>query len=153
MNAYSTLRKLFGKGRKSKQHPFVQQGTEYWDSMYEEGKYERLRHTDQVARYSVIVGYIQFFKDNCKILDIGCGEGLLKTRLYNSLYSRYLGVDVSPVAIRMASQHEDNKSEFRIGAMENVNIDEQFDIIVFNDSLYCVNSQSVSCTAMKKISN
>ncbi|MGA2936345.1 MAG: methyltransferase domain-containing protein [Syntrophobacteraceae bacterium] len=120
-----------------------------WDSKYEHGNWTRIAEIDELAHYSVIGGYIIFLKTDCKILDLACGEGLLKTRLCNS-YSRYIGIDTSPAAIRIAKQHEDNKSEFMIGAMETFSIDERFHIIVFNECLYYLNKPIKVINAYKK---
>jgi len=120
-----------------------------WDSMYEDGSWDRIAQIDELARYCIIGGYIIFQQQDCKILDLACGEGLLKTRLCNS-YSRYIGIDASPAAIRMAKQHEDSKSEFMIGAMGTFSIDERFHIIVFNECLYYLNKPIKIINAYEK---
>jgi 2-polyprenyl-3-methyl-5-hydroxy-6-metoxy-1,4-benzoquinol methylase len=70
-----------------------------WDSMYEQGEWDYLTKIDELGHYSLLVGYCQYLNPKGKILDIGCGEGLLQQQLRYLPYQSYLGVDVSNVAI------------------------------------------------------
>jgi SAM-dependent methyltransferase len=93
-----------------------------------------LSRIDELAHYSVLVGYVQYLKPNGSVLDIGCGEGLLKERL-GSRYSRYVGVDFE-AAITQAAQRADERSVFMVGDMHTVVPDGRFDVIIFNESAY-----------------
>jgi len=153
MDNYTFIRdiskKVINKIKSNYAYVPVQITNSEWDSMYKQGSWDRIAQIDELARYSIIVGYIIFMKEDCKILDLGCGEGLLKSRLCNS-YNRYIGIDVSPAAIRMSKQYEDNKSEFRVGAIETFNSDDRFNIIVFNECLYYLNNPINVINAYKK---
>ncbi|MGO9554392.1 MAG: class I SAM-dependent methyltransferase [Syntrophobacteraceae bacterium] len=109
-----------------------------WESAYGRGCWERIAQLDERGHYSVIVGYVHHLKENAKILDVGCGEGLLKRRLCSAQYAYYLGFDISTNAIAKACTFCDDKSIFKINSIEEFDSSERFDIIIFNESLYYV---------------
>ena len=108
----------------------------FWEQRYTEGKWDRIRAIDELARYSLIVGYTHFLKKAASILDVGCGEGILCERLCKSHYSRYVGIDVSTVAIDRACVNSNEKSKFLVQEIEGFRTDETFDVIIFNECLY-----------------
>ena len=69
-------------------------------------------------------------------MDIGCGEGILCERLSKSYYSRYVGIDVSTVAIDRANVNNSQKTKFLAEKIEDFNTNEKFDVIIFNECLY-----------------
>lgn len=94
------------------------------------------RNLAEIARYSVLAGYCKHLKPGGNVLDLACGEGRLHHALDPACYSRYVGVDMSEAAIRLASAREDDKSSF---VVENLNYyipRERFDVIVFGDGLH-----------------
>jgi trans-aconitate methyltransferase len=106
-------------------------------SRHPERHYRRLAQIDQLARYSLIAGYCDHFQRGGAILDVGCGQGLLADRLGPQRYSRYLGIDSSREAICHASRTRDDRTRF-VQADAAVYVPEgRFDVIVFNESLYC----------------
>jgi 2-polyprenyl-3-methyl-5-hydroxy-6-metoxy-1,4-benzoquinol methylase len=108
---------------------------EVLEAEYTSGMWDYLRELNELARFSVVVGYCHFFKEKGAILEIGCGEGILQERLCPSRYSRYVGVDISTEAISRASHKQGEKTFF---VREDANIyspDEQFDVIIFNECL------------------
>jgi 2-polyprenyl-3-methyl-5-hydroxy-6-metoxy-1,4-benzoquinol methylase len=105
-----------------------------WDSQYGAGHWEGLRRVGEIPRYSVIAGYCRHFKPSGSILDVGCGEGLLQTTLHE--YSRYLGIDLSDEAIRLASKRRDDITLFVQGDATSCHVDGLFDVVVFNECLY-----------------
>lgn len=110
-------------------------GQELLKREYLSGAWDYLRELDELPRFSVVAGYCHHFKEKGKILEIGCGEGILQERLCPSKYSRYAGVDISPEAIRRAAYKQDEKTFF---VCEDANIytpEEPFDAIVFNECL------------------
>jgi 2-polyprenyl-3-methyl-5-hydroxy-6-metoxy-1,4-benzoquinol methylase len=93
----------------------------------------------ELARYSIIAGYIQFLARKGRVLDVGCGEGLLAQRLCPNAYASYLGIDLSAVAIDRANQKKDARecrSDFLVADVETFAGDGTFDVIVFNECLY-----------------
>jgi 2-polyprenyl-3-methyl-5-hydroxy-6-metoxy-1,4-benzoquinol methylase len=105
------------------------------DAEYKAGRWDYLANDDELSRFSVIVGYCQHLNKNVKILEIGCGEGLLKARLCSSTYSFFTGIDISEEAIKKALIKKDEKSDFvEVDAMR-YSPKEKFDIIIFNECL------------------
>jgi len=107
-----------------------------WDCQYSAGLWSYMEQLEQLARYSVIVGYLQYLKPGGSVLDIGCGEGVLLKKLSPHGYSRYMGIDISEVAIDKASRKQDEKTFFIRAEAENHIPTESFDAIVFNETLY-----------------
>jgi 2-polyprenyl-3-methyl-5-hydroxy-6-metoxy-1,4-benzoquinol methylase len=105
------------------------------DVEYASGAWEYLRGPTEVARFAVIAGYIQVFRPGASVLEIGCGEGILQERLNPASYSRYLGVDISPEAIRKACVKQRHRVSFVAADANAYTPDEQFDAIVFNECL------------------
>jgi 2-polyprenyl-3-methyl-5-hydroxy-6-metoxy-1,4-benzoquinol methylase len=108
----------------------------FWEKRYKDGAWDRIRTIEELSRYSLIVGYVHFLKKAGTILDVGCGEGILHERLFESHYSRYLGIDVSTVAIGRVADKNNQKHQFLVAKIEDFRTDEKFDVIVFNESLY-----------------
>lgn len=109
---------------------------EIWDSEYAAGEWSDLAHLEELARYSVIAGYIQFFNPGGSVLDVGCGEGILLQRLNSEAYGRYVGIDVSQAAIDRAEKREDHQIHFAQADAEKYVPSESFDAIIFNEVLY-----------------
>jgi SAM-dependent methyltransferase len=119
---------LFGLGRP------VSEST--WDRNYSAGRWDYLKELDELARYSIITGYFQFFKQGGSMLDVGCGEGILPMKQGPHAYAYYVGIDASKAAIERALPRKDHKTFFfRADAMHYVP-PEPFDAIIFNEILY-----------------
>lgn len=108
-------------------------GREKMDSDYAHGKWDYLRGIEELGRFSLLVGYCHFLKPGGRILEIGCGEGILQGRLDPARYSRYVGVDVSAEAIQRA--RSDEKTAFVRADAAVWEPGEAFDLIVFNECL------------------
>ena len=101
-----------------------------WNHQYDKGLWDGLKAMDELARFSVIVGYV-------KVLEIGCGEGLLQQRLQSQNYGRFVGTDISDLAIRKATADAgDNKCTYLVADMDTYKPDGQFDLIIFNEVIY-----------------
>lgn len=111
----------------------------YWNDLYASGRWAYLDQLDELSHYSVLVGYCQFFYPKGSILEVGCGEGLLQQRLEVLPYKRYIGVDISSVAIDKCKAQESSKTTFHQGDGASFIPNELVDIIIFNESLYCFN--------------
>lgn len=110
-------------------------GIEVLDAEYAAGVWDYLRGIDELPRFSIVAGYCRHFSPGGSILEIGCGEGILRERLNSSDYSRYVGIDISAEAIRRASPKQDSKTVFISHDASDFSSSEHFDIIVFNESL------------------
>lgn len=95
-----------------------------------------LRNIDELAHYSVIVGYVNHFKQQANVLDVGCGEGLLEEKLRISGYKSYLGFDLDTRMIEVAQDKQNEHTSFKTDNIETFETNTQFDAIVFNEVLY-----------------
>jgi 2-polyprenyl-3-methyl-5-hydroxy-6-metoxy-1,4-benzoquinol methylase len=111
-------------------------GREKMDSDYARGKWDYLHGIGELGRFSILVGYCHFLKPGGRILEIGCGEGILQERLDPARYSRYVGVDVSAEAVQRANARAgDGKTAFICADAAAWQPGEAFDLIVFNECL------------------
>ena len=100
-------------------------GRERLDVQYARGSWDYLRSLDELARFSVLAGYCHYLKPNGRILEIGCGEGILQERLDPARYARYVGVDISEEAVRRAqartqAQRSQPSSEVILSVAKNL---------------------------------
>lgn len=103
---------------------------------YTNGRWSYLHHIGQMARYSMLIGYYQHLKPGGSVLDLGCGDGILLSRLKPFDHSRYVGIDISPEAIARVTVQQDAHDQFIVADVEEYEPDQRFDIIVFNECLY-----------------
>jgi len=109
-----------------------------WDQQYASGRWDYLRTTGEAAHYGVILSYLYTIEYPHRILDIGCGEGLLHAMLDPQRYERYIGIDVSLEVISRLNPRVDTKTVFVCADARTYNVEssEQFDVIIFNECLY-----------------
>jgi 2-polyprenyl-6-hydroxyphenyl methylase/3-demethylubiquinone-9 3-methyltransferase len=98
-----------------------------------------MRRLDELARYSVIAGYLHHLKPGGSVLDVGSGEGLLADHLRPLGYSRFLGVDLSEAAIGQAAGRRDETTSFAAADAESFTPPERWDAVVFNECVYYFN--------------
>jgi 2-polyprenyl-6-hydroxyphenyl methylase/3-demethylubiquinone-9 3-methyltransferase len=108
-----------------------------WDEWYRGGASERYGRLDELARYSLIVGYVAWFGPRPSVLDVGCGEGLLRRRLPAESFSRYVGVDPVAPAIEAARALEDPRTTFVLGDVLTAEL-APADVVVCNEVLNLV---------------
>ena len=109
---------------------------EVWEAQYGSGGWEFMRGLDEVARYSVIAGFLHHLKPGGSVLDVGSGEGLLADHLRPFGYARYLGVDLSEAAVRQADGRTDERTSFIAADAESYAPPGRWDAIVFNECVY-----------------
>lgn len=108
-----------------------------WDREYAQGKWEYLATPIERVRHAVIGMYCnQLLNLRAKILDAGCGEGILLDYLRSDLRKNYLGVDLSKEAVKGARAKRDGI--FMTADLEGFKTKEKFEAIVFNEVLYHV---------------
>lgn len=110
-----------------------------WNKAYEAGSWGRLADPTEAARYSMLTGYLQLIGGDPDILDVGCGEGLLRTHLADRAFRRYVGVDVSTAAVERAKGLCDERTEFVVAPEPHVGLG-SFDVVVCNEMLYFIDS-------------
>lgn len=109
-----------------------------WNYQYDRGLWDGLENLNELARFSVLAGYVQFMKpDKPAILEIGCGEGIMAQRIGTNHYGSYLGTDVADVAIELAKERfGDVRTHFEAVDMNDFQTDKTFDVIIFNEAIY-----------------
>ena len=105
-----------------------------WNTEYAKGGWDWLHNLDELGHHAILAGYFRRLKPHGSVLDVGCGDGVL-LELLGGGYSRYLGIDFAE-AIRLADARRDAQTEFRTADMNDFSTIEQFDAIVFNESVY-----------------
>lgn len=105
-----------------------------WNEQYSDGIWDYLCQPEEGARYSIILGYIRRYMPGGKVLDLGCGTGILWDYMERSEQSNYKGIDFSKEAIK----HAKRKSEvaFDVADICKYQPKEKYDAIIFNEVLY-----------------
>ena len=110
-----------------------------WDDSYNAGRWDRLARLPEAARYSILAGYLRFFgaKGGFEVLDVGSGEGLLFQAMQNLPLGRFVGTDISEVAVERATERFASDTRASFHCTDQIPIDlGQFDVVVFNEVLY-----------------
>ena len=107
-----------------------------WESAYAAGRWDYLGGLDELGHYSIVAGYCQALKPGGRLLELGCGEGLLLRLLRGEAYSEYLGIDIAAAAIARAQVYANARTTFAVGDIATFTPPHRFDAIVFNESLY-----------------
>jgi SAM-dependent methyltransferase len=109
---------------------------EAWDRTYATGRWDYLGDSNEIPRFAVIAGYSRTMGCASSVLDIGCGAGHLFAWLGQDTRHRYLGIDISAVAIEQARKHAVDQARFEVADAAIFDPGARFDIIVFNEVLY-----------------
>lgn len=111
-----------------------------WDREYAEGKWAFLERPDELARYAVIAALVARLAPGGRLLDVGCGEGLLLDHLSDRLGAAgpasYTGIDLSSVAIERGRRREGPGARLLVADAETYQPDGPVDAVVFNESVY-----------------
>jgi 2-polyprenyl-3-methyl-5-hydroxy-6-metoxy-1,4-benzoquinol methylase len=129
------LQSLVDRGRRS---DGLLQSAQIWEAQYAAGRWDFLAQLPELARFSVLAGYICHLKPGAAVLDTGCGQGVLLRRLPSSCYSKYVGIDVSGSAIAVAQSQRIERSTFIAADCEDYLPADNFDVMVFNEVLCCL---------------
>jgi len=107
-----------------------------WNHQYEKGKWECLKDPLEEQRFQVTLEAVQTYAANGSILEVGCGEGILQSRMQPGSYTRFMGIDLSEVAIERAAHLNNSHTLYQCADMETFTTAEKFDVVLFNESLY-----------------
>jgi 2-polyprenyl-3-methyl-5-hydroxy-6-metoxy-1,4-benzoquinol methylase len=114
------------------------QSAEAWEAQYAAGRWDFLAQLSELSRFSILAGYIWYLKPGAAVLEAGCGQGALLSRLPSGSYARYVGIDISGSAISVAQKQQNERSTFSVADCEDYTPVEYFDVIVFNEVLVCL---------------
>lgn len=109
-----------------------------WDHEYRSGDWDYLRRWDEEVRYDILAALIARpgRKHPQRVLDLGCGIGLLRKHLPQAAIERYVGVDWSGEAVEQARRETHERSMFIAASIDEWEPDGPYDAIVFNEVLY-----------------
>ena len=107
-----------------------------WDAEYSDGRWAYMGQQHELSRYWILIGYMHSLGGGREYLDVGCGEGLLFERFKRLDYQRFVGVDISDVAIDQPRRHNDHRTSFLAADGDVYEPSGYFDVIVFNELLY-----------------
>ena len=110
-------------------------GKDVLDQEYVTGEWDCLFSIDEVPRFSIISGYCRCFKFGGTLLEVGCGAGILQTRLDERQYSRFDGIDISSEAINRAQQKNCSNVMYICQDASSYITSKLFDVIIFNECL------------------
>lgn len=110
---------------------------EEWDEEYRDGRWGFLLDVKEVARTGAIAGWLRATGTGQRVLDIGCGEGVLFGHLDRSTLESYVGVDISAEALARA------KVDRAVSRLVEADLQgfeptagESFTAVVFNEVLH-----------------
>jgi len=108
-----------------------------WDKEFSGTKWDFIDETAGDCVYP----YLEKYANNGTILDLGCGPGNTANELVADVYERYIGVDISDAALaKAAKRSEENNRAAKNSFVNSDFLDyepkEQFDIILFRESMY-----------------
>ena len=110
-----------------------------WDERWADPSFYETYDVDELAHYSVLAGYQKELRPRGAVLDVGCGDGILRTHLHADAFSRYVGIDFAE-AVGRAAKRIDDRTSFAAADMRAFQTSDRFDAIVFNESLYYVDN-------------
>ncbi|MGH9397738.1 MAG: class I SAM-dependent methyltransferase [Terriglobia bacterium] len=110
-----------------------------WNRDFLRGRRGRLNDTVDDCLYP----FLEKYAHKGSILDLGCGAGSTENELDATSYRDYTGVDISDVAISKAKRRTEEKGRAEKARYVQSDFfgyvpDQQFDVILFRDSIYYV---------------
>lgn len=107
-----------------------------WNKQYRSGSWEVLKSPVEIARFQTVANWVHKLGQHGVVLEVGCGAGLLEKNMRATWYRRFVGIDISSVAISEAVNNKQDNADYLCANMESFATRELFDIIIFNESLY-----------------
>lgn len=130
-NLYNSILSKYGYGNR------ISKNT--WNKQFSLGVWDYLYSKDEEAHYQQIIEFKNRYKPNGKILDVGCGQGVLFAYLKQKSESiDYFGIDISETAVKLAIQTFPG-GNFKKLDFEYKGVEGKYDVIIFNESLYYFN--------------
>lgn len=107
-----------------------------WDRQYAEGRWSLMGDPIEAPRYGALAAMLRVGSLVRSVLDVGCGDGLLRRALGPGEAPRYVGVDLSREAIERARPHCTPGDELVVADAEHWEPAAAFDAVVLNECLY-----------------
>jgi SAM-dependent methyltransferase len=108
-----------------------------WEAQYGDGTWTCLRRDDEQDRYRALLGLLERHAAGARrILDVGCGEAILRDLLPAGGYELYLGVDLSLAAVAGARKGARPHDRLVVADAEAWAPARRFDAVVMNECLY-----------------
>ena len=118
--------------------PIDTASTEQWTEEYGSTELDFYGDLRQLARYSILLGYVNRIGADRSVLDFGCGAGVLAQRAQPLSFGRWVGVDHAATAIDKArAEVTDPRVEFLV-ALEPPEDLGPFDIVICNEVINCL---------------
>lgn len=116
-----------------------------WDREFAQGRWNCLEASPGDAVYK----YVEKYASQGSILDLGCGSGNTSTELDSAAYTKYVGVDVSSVAVESSRAkarecHREAKNSYLQSDIISYVPDQRFEVILFRDSIYYIPQAKIS---------
>ncbi|MGD0155823.1 MAG: class I SAM-dependent methyltransferase [Terracidiphilus sp.] len=121
-----------------------------WDHEFARGKWARLDETSGDFVYS----FIEEWAHGGSILDLGCGPGNTASELRPETFEKYIGVDISSIAIerataRSAANAQSQKVHFVQSDILTYEPTEEFNVILFRESICYVAMNKIRSLLMR----
>ena len=111
---------------------------EFWEKRYAETYHDLLESKNEMGRYGIITEYLRRVIRQGKVLDVGCGTGLI-AELLDLEQIKYTGIDIATEAIQKAKEKPyAPKCRFFNIRFEEYQPEKHFDAIIANEILYYV---------------
>jgi SAM-dependent methyltransferase len=129
-----------------------------WDAEFASGKWDYLDpENSKFSGKDIVYDYVEKYSRNGNILDLGCGTGKTGREIDLKKYAKYVGVDLSKVAIKnardkCAKENERRaKNEFCVSDILKYSSSAKYDVILFQESLYYLNKRQIKKALRKYI--
>jgi 2-polyprenyl-3-methyl-5-hydroxy-6-metoxy-1,4-benzoquinol methylase len=134
----------------SSDKPWMFQTEAKWDLEWSNGEWDYMDKVSVERSKNSIIGSVlvpMYTPRNASVLDIGCGIGAISDFLNSEQRMHYVGVDISKEAVVRAKERRKETGHLSLKYVHSNVYDftptHAFDVIVFSDVLYYVDSEKV----------
>jgi SAM-dependent methyltransferase len=111
-----------------------------WEEQYRAGVWACLEEAGELARYGAVAAAVRRLRAGGRVLDVGCGDGLLAQHLGADGCGSYLGIDLSVAAVAAARRRTGGAAgsgtRFAVADADDWPLRGAFDAVVLNECLY-----------------
>lgn len=135
--------------RKWRAPPVVRSSADYWEQRYRTGGDSGAGSYGRLAEFKA--GFLNAFvadREIASVIEFGCGDG---AQLTLAAYPRYIGIDVSPSAVRMCRERFLTRPEFRFFHSADLDRPRSADLSMSLDVIYHLVEDAVFETYMSEL--